>query len=121
MTLLDTNILIEVLKGNSLIVNKLEPEQEYAISAVCAMELVFGARDKAEVKQIEHALSQLQCYHITSSISKTALELMRKYSKSHGLGIPDALIAATAIIEELSLFTLNIKDFRFIDTLLLCE
>ena len=49
------------------------------------------------------------------------LELMRKYSKSHGLGIPDALIAATAIIEELPLLTLNVRDFRYIDTLSLCE
>jgi len=121
MTLLDTNILIEVLKGNSSIVDKLVPEQQYAISAVCAMELIFGARDRAEVKKIEHALSQLQCYHITGSISKTALELMRKYSKSHGLGIPDALIAATAIIEELPLLTLNVKDFRYIDALSLCD
>lgn len=46
---------------------------------------------------------------------------MRKYSKSHGLGIPDALIAATAIIEELPLLTLNVKDFRYIDTLSLCD
>jgi len=121
MILLDTNILIEVLKGNRSIVDKLLPDQQYAISAVCAMELIFGARDKAEVKKIEKALSQLQCFHITSSISKTALELMRKYSKSHGLGIPDALIAATAIIEEIPLFTLNMKDFKYINTLSLCD
>ena len=121
MILLDTNILIEVLKGNKSIIEKLLPGTQYGISVVCSMELIYGARDKAEVKKIEDALSQLQCYHITSSISKTALELMRKYSKSHGLGIPDALIAATAIIEELPLLTLNIKDFRYIDDLSLCD
>ena len=121
MTLLDTNILIEILKGNNSIIDKLIPEQQYGISTVCAMELIYGARDKAEVKKIEDALNQLRCYHMTSAISKTALELMRKYSKSHGLGIPDALIAATAIIEELPLLTLNVRDFRYIDTLSLCE
>jgi len=121
MILLDTNILIEVLKGNSLIVDKLVSEQRYAISVVCAMELIFGARDRTEVKKIEQALSQLQCYHITSSISRTALELVRNYSKSHGLGIPDALIAATAIIEELPLLTLNTKDFKYISNLSLCD
>ena len=121
VTLLDTNILIEVLKGNQSIIEKLIPGQQYGISAVCSMELIYGARDKAEVKKIEKALSQLRGYHITSTISKTALELMQKYSKSHGLAIPDALIAATAIIEELPLFTLNVKDFRYIDTLSLCD
>ena len=79
---------------------------------VCAMELIYGARDKAEVKKIENALNQLRCYHITSAISKTALELMRKYSKKPWVGIPDALISATAIIEDLPLFKLNVKDFR---------
>lgn len=121
MTLLDTNILIEVLKGNSSIIDKLEPERQYAISVVCVMELIYGAHDKAEVKKIQEALEQLQCYHITSAISKAALELIRKYSKSHGLSIPDALIAATAIVEELPLLTLNVKDFRYIDTLSLCN
>jgi tRNA(fMet)-specific endonuclease VapC len=121
MILLDTNILIEVLKGNNSIIDRLIPERQYGISAVCAMELIYGARDKAEVKKIEKALSQLRCYHITSAISKTALDLMHQYSKSHGLSIPDALIAATAIIEEISLFTLNIKDFRYIDALSLCD
>ena len=121
VTLLDTNILIEVLKGNQSIIEKLIPGQQYGISAVCSMELIYGVRDKAEVKKIEKALSQLRCYHITSAISKTALELMQKYSKSHGLAIPDALIASTAIIEELPLFTLNVKDFRYIDTLSLCD
>jgi tRNA(fMet)-specific endonuclease VapC len=119
--LLDTNILIEVLKGNKSIIEKLIPGTQYCISVVCSMELIYGARDKAEVKKIEKALGQLRCYHITSSISKIALELMRKYSKSHGLAIPDALIASTAIIEELPLFTLNVKDFRYIDTLSLSD
>ncbi len=72
-------------------------------------------------RKIEKALDQLRCYHITSAISKNAVELMRKYSKSHGLAIPDALIAATALIEELPLFTLNVKDFRYIDTLSLAD
>ncbi len=85
MTLLDTNILIEVLKGNSSIVDKLVPDQQYAISVVCAMELIFGAHDKAEVKKIENALSQLRCFYITSSISKTALELMPSIARAMGL------------------------------------
>ncbi len=121
VTLLDTNILIEVLKGNQSIIEKLIPGTQYGISVVCSMELIYGARDKAEVRKIEKALDQLRCYHITSAISKTALELMRKHSKSHGLAIPDALIASTAIIEELPLFTLNVKDFRYIDTLSLSD
>jgi len=39
---------------------------------------------------------------------------MEEYSLSHRLSIPDALIASTAIVNDLELFTLNLKDFRFI-------
>ena len=39
---------------------------------------------------------------------------MIKYSLSHKLSIPDAIIASTAIYYEIELYTLNIKDFKFI-------
>jgi hypothetical protein len=41
-------------------------------------------------------------------------ELLEKYSLSHKLSLPDALIAATAIVYGIELFTLNLKDFKFI-------
>ncbi|WP_199301990.1 PIN domain-containing protein [Pseudanabaena cinerea] len=42
---------------------------------------------------------------------------MANYSLSHKLTIPDALIAATALANDLELYTLNIKYFRFIENL----
>jgi len=36
------------------------------------------------------------------------------YSKSHGLLIPDALIAATAIVHGMELATDNLKDFEML-------
>lgn len=47
------------------------------------------------------------------------MELMKKFSISYGLLIPDALIAGTAIIKKLPLWTFNHKDFKFIDNLVL--
>lgn len=47
----------------------------------------------------------------------TAMELLKQYRGSHGLKIPDALIAATAIVHQAPLMTKNQKDFRFIKTL----
>jgi predicted nucleic acid-binding protein len=45
------------------------------------------------------------------------VELIKTYSKSHNLNLPDALIAATAIIKQMPLITLNLKDFKYIDEL----
>lgn len=44
---------------------------------------------------------------------------METYSLSHKLSIPDAIIAATALVYDLELYTLNLKDFRFIPGLTL--
>lgn len=46
---------------------------------------------------------------------------MACYSLSHKLTIPDALIASTALVKNLALYTLNIKDFRFIEGLSLYQ
>lgn len=40
---------------------------------------------------------------------------------SHRLAIPDGFIAATAIENDVELFTLNKKDFRFIEGLKLYQ
>ncbi len=45
------------------------------------------------------------------------LLLIKKYAKSHSLDIPDALIAATAIVNNFKLFTYNLKDFKYIEDL----
>ncbi len=44
---------------------------------------------------------------------------MKTYALSHKLTIPDALIASTAIIHQIQLYTLNKKDFTFIPDLIL--
>jgi predicted nucleic acid-binding protein len=50
-------------------------------------------------------------------ICDIALDLLRQYRLSHGLLIPDALIAATAIATNLPLVTKNQRDYRFISGL----
>ena len=53
--------------------------------------------------------------------SRLAIELIEQFRLSHGLLIPDAIIAATAISFNLKLFTYNRKDFFFIPGIRLYE
>jgi predicted nucleic acid-binding protein len=46
-----------------------------------------------------------------------AVDLLRQYRLSHGLAIPDALIAATAITLDQPFISKNQRDYRFIDGL----
>ena len=117
MILCDTNILIEFYKGNTettLTLKKIG-QNNIAVSVITKAELLYGARDRQELDRINRHLEQCRCYHVTSDISELFIKLMRDYAPSHKPSIPDLLIAATAITHDLIVYTLNSKDFRFID------
>jgi len=78
------------------------------------MELIVGLRNKAESRALDNFLSRFQIISLDEQISGMAVELLRRYHLSHGLLIPDALIAATAISRKLSFVTKNARDYRFI-------
>lgn len=117
MILCDTNILIEIYKGQPDIIQtvKVIEQENLAVSDVTCAELFFGARNKRELKIIGKDPSKLTILPILGNISTIAVKLVEKYALSHTLAFPDALIAATAIYHDVELYTLNIKDFRFLD------
>jgi predicted nucleic acid-binding protein len=85
-----------------------------AISHVTCAELLYGARNKSELKTFRKDLDSLTVLPILPEISTTAVLLIEQYCLSHRLTLPDALIAATSIHHRLKFYTLNIKDFVFI-------
>ena len=115
--LLDTNVLIEVLKGKQSTVQMVESFSHTAISSITVMELYYGALNKAELKQLEKFVALFRVVHLDEQISIKSEHLIKTFSKSHNLDIPDSLIASTALVNGYKLFTYNIKDFRFIDDL----
>ena len=119
MILCDTNILIEFYKDNDEVVNDLREIglPNIAVSVVTVGEMYFGARDKRELLKIKKHLACLHQIAVDTEISMRFLSLLEVYALSNRLTLPDALIAATALHHGLSLYTLNIKDFRFIEGL----
>ena len=83
--------------------------------------MIFGAKNKRELKTIKKDIENLFVIHVNELISSKFVELMFDYSKSHGLAVPDALIAATCIVNNIPIYTLNIKDFRFVNSLSLYQ
>ena len=113
--ILDTNILIEILKGNEKILSFLDNFDNFYISAISKMELFYGALNKKELISLDKFVNSFNIIEINEKISLKATKLIFTYAKSHTLTIPDALIAATSICSKIPLFTLNLKDFRYID------
>lgn len=117
LILCDTNIIIEVYKGNQNIIAVLEQmgQHRIAISDVTCAELLYGARNKKELQIIKRDLKKLVVLSINEEISKEAVSLIEKFSLSNDLNLPDALIASTAAHHNLNLYTLNKKDFRYLE------
>lgn len=114
--LCDTNILIELYKGNQAILQEMKRigSPNIYISDVTAGELLYGARDKRELEILKNDIASLNCLPIDAGISRLSIELISKYSLSHNLTLPDALIAATSMVHDLMLYTLNQKDFQYL-------
>jgi len=119
IVLCDTDVIIEFYKNNPIVIEKLKGigQQNIAISIITAGELIYGALNKRELTQINKDINSLIIKEIDLKICDHFLLLLNKYGLSHKLSLPDGFIAATALAFDITLYTLNEKDFRFIDGL----
>lgn len=116
-TIVDTDILIDVGRGLLEAVKylqNLKASSALAISIITQMELMVGCANKAELQTLENFLKQFYIIKIDQAVSDTAVDLLRSYRLSHGLLIPDSLIAATAIVSNYPFIIKNQRDYRFI-------
>ena len=110
--LLDTDVLIDFLRGQPQAVQLLEDTDcEFHVSAVSVAELYVGVRDGREREVLDQLVGLLRTIEISTEIARQAGLWRREYGKSHGTGIIDALIAACADASQIPLATLNVKHF----------
>jgi predicted nucleic acid-binding protein len=116
MVLCDTNILIHAFNGHPLTIEQLKHIglNNILLSSITVMELYQGMGNKQELAQMRKKIAFYDVIQIDRLISEKAIELIAEFKLSHGLQIPDALIAATAISYDLPLYTYNVKYFSFI-------
>lgn len=115
--LFDTDVLIDASREVEQAIAALEDAEEWsslAVSAVTQMELVVGCENKAALRAVEEFLKRFYVLPLNEAITESAVDLLREYRLSHGLLIPDALIAATALVTGTALITKNQRDYRFI-------
>jgi len=118
MILLDTCVLIQFLKGDAIVIKKITGfTSPLLISTISEMELYYGALNKKEQKMLEQFCTKFKVIQLAPDISIQATKLIKQYAKSHSLDIPESLIAASCLANRIKLYTLNVKDFRFIEGL----
>lgn len=120
---MDTSILIDYLRRPGKVnlpleeLTQLYPKERLAISMLSVQELYSGKSSRESVKEklFLELVEVLEILPYSYSVAKLAGEITRDFGKS--IGFPDAAIAATAILNKASLFTLNKKDFQGINKL----
>ena len=96
LLLIDTDVLIDYSRGiekTKGILKNLESEHNLAISVVTQLELMVGCENKADFKSLQKFLSNFEIIQLSRSTSEKAVDLFKKYRLSHGVLIPDMLIA----------------------------
>lgn len=113
--LLDTNSVIDYL-GNKLPISALEiiDSINVFVSIVSKIELLAWPKATEEHLQIlQLFLHASTVQNLDENIVLKTIELRKMYK----IKLPDAIIAATAIVFDLVLITHNLKDFRRIKEL----
>jgi predicted nucleic acid-binding protein len=117
--LIDSDILIEVSRARDHAI--LERWEELSrgdtalmCSPVTVAELWHGARPP-EYRTLSALFDALHCVPIDTPIGQRAGEYLRQYAKSHHVELGDALIAGTASIHDLELWTRNRRHYPMKD------
>ncbi len=118
MRLVDTDVLIDVWRGHPPAVEWFAGCSELPhVSGFVVMELLQDARDREQLRKALKLLEPLPLVWPTETECARALSDFVSYRLSHGLGLLDALIAATAIGHRAALYTFNVKHYRFLPEL----
>jgi predicted nucleic acid-binding protein len=119
--LFDTDVFIWVQRGNLKAASAINAAADRYLSAQTYMELLQGAQNKAQQRIIKRFVSDLGfvTLPLTENIGHRALIYIEEYGISSGLRAGDAIIAATAVENNLPLCSANEKHYRVIKDLVL--
>ncbi|HQF74392.1 MAG TPA: type II toxin-antitoxin system VapC family toxin [Treponemataceae bacterium] len=117
--IIDTNVLIWYLRGNTRAKEVVECQIPFSLSVVTYMELVQGMKNRNEFRLFQKQLSvwHARILHIDRDVSSRAMFYVQEYALSHSMALADALVAATVVQNADVLLTANEKHYRFIPTL----
>jgi predicted nucleic acid-binding protein len=116
--LIDSNVLIGYmaglipLKGSDFVENLFN--SQFLISVVTKIE-VLGYNDLPhKITAMSNFVSLSEILPLNEIVTEKTIELKRSFRK---MKLGDAIIAATAIVDNLVLITRNVDDFKFIPSL----
>ena len=115
----DTDMFIWVQRGNEKAAEVMDAADARYLSIQTYMELLQGAKNKKQHKQVKDFLSffAFEVLPLTENIGHRAAIYVEEYALSSGVCPGDALIAATAVENNMPLVSSNKKHFKAIKEL----
>jgi predicted nucleic acid-binding protein len=114
--LIDSDIIIWALRGRSDVVElllDLSEEESIACSAINVLEVEVGAKP-SEMKAVRQHLGSYEILPVLPQTAQKAAEFLRMASrKPHKGGWADAIIAATALLNDMTLVTFNTRHYQY--------
>jgi predicted nucleic acid-binding protein len=116
--LLDSDVIIETLRGRREISNGLRAIEHRGVPTYCCAislaEIWAGARpgEEAAAEAFFHSRGEVV---LDAAVGRRAGTYLSRYSRSHGVQIADALVAAAASVAGLRLWTLNRRHYPMSD------
>ena len=117
--LYDTDIFIWIQRGNGKAARLIERDADRMLSIQSYMELLQGAGNKLQHKYVKDFISDFEfaVLPLTENIGHRALIYVEEYALSSNVRAGDAIIAATAVENNITLVSSNIKHFKAINEL----
>jgi predicted nucleic acid-binding protein len=121
MKLLDTSVAVDHLRGAKPAVDLLRSlvseDETVAASEIVRFELLAGAR-VSKIDQLEQFFAAISWIQVDEDIARAAGSLARVHRRAYsGIDDADYLIAATAIILDAELLTVNVRHFPMLEGL----
>ncbi len=115
----DTDILIWVQRGNKKAAILVEKDEDKYISVQSYMELLQGAKNNIQHKYIKSFISEFEfsVLPLSENIGHRALIYVEEYALPSNMRSGDAIIAATAVENDMELVSSNVKHFKVVKNL----
>lgn len=114
----DTDVMVDFLRGydeaDALIK---EHADRIKIPSVVVAELYAGVRGESEKNTLDDLITVFHVLPVNAAIAKQGGLYKKEYGNSHGIGLADAIIAASASVEGADLKTLNVRHYPMFENL----
>ena len=113
--LVDTDVIIDFFRGDRKAVAFVNRHSSnMVLSSIVVAELYAGVKGDSELDVLANFVSLFRIIPVTPEIARTGGLYKRAYGRSHGVGLADAIIAATCKVEKADLKTLNVKHYPMV-------